>query len=290
MKTLSTEELKKNFEMVRQRYAERARETPVSILLFGQPGTGKTSTLLTAPRPIRIYAFDPSYEALPEVRVGLREGWLFLELLNNEDSENPTEYAKFCKIVESEVGSGFLNSFGTVAIDVLGGNSGGLIECVANVVRKNPRIFNVAEPDKPRPVGGLRRGDYQTVYELTRKYIRMLQSTNALCVATMHTVVETITREVATAGGIMEVESTRVELATFSKLRPIVASLFTERYHMKKVRSGNSVKYVMLTEYDGLLDASTKIGKGKFTAQEEPNIKNLLRKAGINVEDKPYSF
>lgn len=290
MKTLDPAELKKNFADVRKRYEQNQRSLPISILLQGRPGTGKTSALLTSVRPIRIYAFDSSYESLEEVRKGVKEGWILLELLNNEKSDDPTEYKKFKEVVEEEVNSGFLNSFGTVGIDVLGGTSGGLVECVANVVRKNPKAFNVHEPEKPRPVGGLRRGDYATVYDIVRKYIRMLQTVDAMVVATMHTVIETTTREIATPHGISEVESTRVELATFSKLRPIVQSLFPERYHLKKLKSGNSAKYTMLTEFDGELDASTKIGKGKFALEETPNIRELLKKAGLPATDKPYNF
>ena len=42
----------------------------------------------------------------------------------------------------------------------------------------------------------------------------------------------------------------------------------------------------LLTTNDGKLEAGTRIGSGKFTKKEEPNIQGLLKKAGYAWEDK----
>lgn len=279
MKTLSPEELKKNFDLVRKLYTDSAHSNAVSILLQGKPGVGKTSTFLTSPRPILVYAFDPSYEALSDVRTGIAEGWLFVVLLNSENSASPTEYKKFKEIATSHLDSGFLNAFGTVGIDVLTGGSGGLVEALANEIRKNPKSFGIFET-KERPVGTLFPSDYQPLYDVVRSWIRRLQSTDAVFICTAHT---SIDKDDLTGRIVTDVD-------TFKGLRTMIPALFTERYHLTKETKGQSLEYRLYTNTQNSLDASTKIGKGKFNLEEVPNIKELLKKAGLPANDKPYNF
>ena len=279
MKTLDPAALKKNFADVRKLYTDTAHSNSVSILLQGKPGVGKTSTLLTSRRPILAYAFDPSYEALSDVRTGIEEGWLFVVLLNNENSNAPTEYKKFKEIATSHLNSGFLNSFGTIGIDVLTGGSGGLVEALANEIRKNPKSFGVYET-KERPQGALFPADYQPLYDSVRSWIRRLQSTDAVLVCTAHTSVD---KDDLTGRIVTDVD-------TFKGLRTMIPALFTERYHLTKETKGQTLEYKLFTNTQNSLDASTKIGKGKFAIEETPNIRELLKKAGLPAVDKPYNF
>ena len=74
------------------------------------------------------------------------------------------------------------------------------------------------------------------------------------------------------------------EIDTFRRLKSQVPLLFTEKY----VLIEKNGQYRLLTKTQRRFRAGTQLGAGgKFNAEEEPDIKTLLRKAGMSTEDKP---
>ena len=60
-----------------------------------------------------------------------------------------------------------------------------------------------------------------------------------------------------------------------------------EVYMATSKESSKGVEYSILTRNTGLYKARTRLGRNKiFDTYEEPNIKALLRKAGIDDSDK----
>ncbi|KKK61665.1 hypothetical protein LCGC14_3012080, partial [marine sediment metagenome] len=82
-----------------------------------------------------------------------------------------------------------------------------------------------------------------------------------------------------------------VELA-FTKSGTVkIPAIYEEMYVARTIKQPvspeypNGVKYVIQTQPDGLRDACTRWGDGKFKQLEEPNLKMLRGKAGLSMED-----
>jgi len=54
----------------------------------------------------------------------------------------------------------------------------------------------------------------------------------------------------------------------------------------KAEKADQPAKRVLLTQHDGLYDATTRMGGGIFEKLEKPDIRYLLEKAGYPAEDK----
>ena len=63
--------------------------------------------------------------------------------------------------------------------------------------------------------------------------------------------------------------------------------LFDEMYVTQSKETRTGIEYSLLTANTGYYRARTRIGAGKFFTVEPPDIKALLKKAGLPSEDKP---
>jgi len=71
-------------------------------------------------------------------------------------------------------------------------------------------------------------------------------------------------------------------------LRGRLPLLFDEVYYMVPEFKATGPEYRILTKNTGAVRARTRIGKdGRFATYETPDIKALLKKAGLPTEDKP---
>jgi hypothetical protein len=73
------------------------------------------------------------------------------------------------------------------------------------------------------------------------------------------------------------------------KLKQRIPLLFDELYCAQTKNTSAGVVYSLLTRSDGIFKARTRLGKGGlYEANEKPDIKALLKKAGYSIDDKPY--
>lgn len=244
--------------------------TPNMTVLFqGEPGSGKTLTVTTAPKPVLYYSFDPNkmmvlHTQAPEL---LRSGMIQYIPYWNESYSSPTEYLRWEKDWEEHISSGYLDQFGTVCID----SFTTWIEAAGNEVLRRKNMTRKAGI----PTDQLAQGDYPLLYNLTRDMIKRTSSCDCNFILTAHLEAEKdeLTQQI------------RYVLSTYKGLKTIVPPLFTEKWVMQKRAVGTEVKYSILTNNKGLYTASTQL-KG-LDIQEEPDIKKLLQKAGLPANDKP---
>lgn len=241
----------------------------LSILLQGEPGVGKTRLLATAPLPLLIYSFDPKgilvlhnhYQEL------IDSGMIQYITYWGDDSSNPTEYLKWEKDWEEHVNTGYLSQFGTVSID----SFTTWMEAAANawLAERNTRRKD------GKALDNLAIGDYPGLYNLTRTMIKRTSACDVNFILTAH-----LEAEKDELTGLI-----RYVLSTYKGLKTIVPPLFSEKWVMNKRVVGQEVQYSILTNNQGLYTASTQL-KG-LDIREQPNIKNLLKKAGLPYNDKP---
>lgn len=257
-------EVNKRLEEIDSMY-EDSVNTPMSALILGGPGVGKTSLALTGPKPILVDSFDPRGTVILRKFKQEHPKDLYIRTFWNEDSQKPTEYMKWERTIDKDLSTNFLSEFGTYSCDTFTTMLDALTNATASA--KN-RVDNLPAIQ-----------DYRIIYNTVRDIIKKMASQSCVFLMMGHIEFDKndLTGEVTAS------------IAAFKGLKTIVPPLFTEKYVLlvKNMRDENGkAKRVLLTDHKGMYSASTQIGAGIFQAEEEPNIKSLLLKAGLPYNDK----
>jgi len=236
-----------------------------SALVQGEPGVGKTRFIGTGRLPILIDSFDPKGTIILRRVYGdlMDKGLLLVRTFWNESYKDPKMYTKWEGLWERDIANKFFDNFGTYGIDSLST----FIDAMANEV----------SDEKGRKEGTLAIQDYIPLYNNLKDIVKITASQDCDFILTGH--LEPVKNEVT--GGV------KSELAVFGKLKVQIPLLFTEKYVLTTKPSSDGTKYILLTQSTHRHTASTQLGaEGVFKREEEPNIKNLLKKAGLPTTDK----
>lgn len=266
-KLMTLEEAKARTKNLNTMYQEEGKSNNFSAIVMGIYGSGKTTLITTSPKPILIDSFDPNGTVALErdFQKEIKNGEIVIRKFWDENVKNPTQHKLWEKQFEEDKKTGYLNFFGTYAIDSMTT----WIDAIANRVSK----------DRGRKDPKLAIQDYTIIYDHVKDTIKSISSFNCIFILTAHLVLEqdNITGAVT------------AELKTYKGLKADIPLLFTEKYVMlTKPDPQKGVRYSLLTKSAGKYIASTQLGNnGRFKPEEEPDIKKLLEKAGMPVKDKP---
>lgn len=244
-----------------------------SMLVSGYPKTGKTSLILTCPRPILIYSFDPKGTLV--LRDAIKEGWCKVLTYWGEHSQEPSEYMRFEEDFERHLEQGFFNYFGTVCID----SFTFFMEALTNQTSEAMGSIKMGEKGtvQKRILNLPHMGDYRVIYNTVRDVIKLAsnEDCNFLLTSHLETYEDELTKEVST------------DILTFNKLKGIVPAMFTENYIMMIKKGPNGPEHWLQTKTYGRFKAGSQLGMGdRFDLYEEPDIKKLMIKAGLDPKDK----
>ena len=256
----------KRMEEIRDLYRDTSKGENFSAIVTGEAGVGKTSLICTGRRPILIDSFDPRGTVAIEVMYPdeVKKGTILIRPFWDESYKAPQQHGLWEDMWEDDIKSGFLSNFGTYAIDSVST----FLDALSWRVSKK----------KGRPDGTLAIQDYIPIYNTMKDVIKISAAQECDFILTGHLIIvrDDITGEV------------KSELDAYVGLRTKIPLLFTEKYviYVKQTSSGN--KHILLTQGTSRYRASTQLGAGgKFEAEEDPNIKALLEKAGRKTDDKP---
>lgn len=259
-------DLKKTLDEIKEAYELYPEK--FSALLSGDSGTGKTTLWTTAKKPIYAYQFDP--DGVKSVRDKIDWKGIYVDVrFDRDDPKNPATYEAWGKDFTTKKNSGFFSHFGTVVIDGLTTFGDAIMN---NVLRKANRIGMI-----PKSKFG---GDNDYVTQMNELSIRIKEFMTLPCdfLATCHLETE------------QNQETGRIKsypLIT-GKLKTRIPLLFTDIFVCLTRPSKDGLQYRVLTKNDGYYIARTRTGmRGKLSLYEIPDIKVILRKAGLPVEDKP---
>ena len=259
-------DIKKEFEDIKKMYSAQSQQKHVTFLIYGGSGSGKTRLIKTCRKPIHVDSFDPS--GTITIRKDIEKGGIYVDARYElEDPFSPTVFDLWDREYERRQRDKYFDHLGTYVID-----SATLWESAAmNLVMKKAK-------------GGSRAGsqpfeqDYLPAMYMIKNAIKDMSTLPCDIVLTAH---ENVLQDEASGGKIFV-----APLFVGKKQNNPV--YFSELYHMESTRTSTGIKYSMLTQSDGTYRAKTRIGEGVFAANEEPDIKLLLKKAGYSTEDKPY--
>lgn len=261
-------DVRQEAEKLRKMYEEDPRQSTFNLLLLGESGTGKTYILRTARRPIHVDSFDPG--GTKPLRDLIKTGDVIADTrFENEDFANPHVYQEWEDIFKHRVRSGYFDAFGTYANDSATSWAGAILG-----------KYLIKEGGVASAVPTYQKHYHYQKFDL-KKYIRVMLS---------------LPCDVVVTGHLKIIEDPingqhRYRFLTTGDGMITIPLLFDEKYISITQEGQGGVSYKLLTKSTGVYTASTRLGRGdRFDTYEDPNIKSLLKKAGLPYQDKPHIF
>jgi len=268
-------------EKLRTLYESDPMQQSFSVLLLGEKGSGKTSILKTARKPVHIDSFDPG-GTIP-LRDEIKKGNIVADTRwENENPLRPTVYREWKRTFEERLGSNYFSRFGTYCLDSSTVWSQAIMNYVLLTVDKkgDATTTHVGEPPKWNR-------DYKPQRNEIELQLKRMLTIPCDRILTGHLAPVFDTRIV---GGEEQQVLCGYRMLTTGQGDVIIPLWFSEQWLTWRSESSTGVNYQILTRMKGFYKGSTRIGGGKFAELEEPNIKNLLKKAGWPSEDKESLF
>ena len=252
------------FAEIRNRYQAMPNRETFNGIVYGYMGTGKTTLLGTARKPVLIHSFDPGGEKSLVDKIETGEVMVD-STYQAEDAKKPTAYRSWEKEFDRlRHKDGFFESIGTYAIDSVTTWSEALMN---SILKAGGRAGSIPQMQ-----------DYLVQINTLRDAIKLVTSLPCDVILTGHVDSEKdeVTGRVTT--GVM----------ITGKLKEKLPLLKDEVYMTMSKETSKGVEYSLLTRNTGLYKARTRMGRnGLFETYEEPNIKALIEKAGVDSSDKP---
>jgi len=260
-------------QKLRTLYNDDPRQQSFRALITGETGSGKTYLLRTARKPVHIDSFDPGGT------LGLQDeivkGNIVVDTrYEREDREHPTMFREWVKNFEHRVRSKYFESFGTYCLD----SSTLWAESIMNHV--------LLQDNRPGTAPKFTR-DYVPQKVQIQNCMRRILDLPCDVIVTGHL-------QGVFESKVVEGEEVRVltgmRYMTTGQGMILIPLMFDELWVSISKERGSGTEYKLVTSKYQLYQAKTRIGAGKFSTLENPDIKELLKKCGRNIEDKPKLF
>ncbi len=258
------DEVKAEAKRLAELYENDPRQKSFNALVLGELGTGKTFIARTARKPVHIDSFDPGGTKC--VREEIKKHEVIVDSsYESEDRLNPFAYQQWKTNFEHRRKLGYFDHIGTYMID----SSTSWAETIMNRILQKagiagspPRFTKDYTPQKIEIFNMLRWClDLPCDFILTG---HLEQFEDA------------------------EDKTVRYRYMTTGKGAIIIPTLFDEVYIMTPKETSGGVKYRLLTKNTGTYTARSRLAAGGLLeTYEEPNIKAILAKAGMDTQNKP---
>jgi len=261
--------IKQEAEKIRKMYEEDPRNATFNAIIHGPIKVGKTSLLRTCPKPVLVHSFDPGgTDVLKDM---IATGEILAD--TQYESENPFK-PKACRLWEDSFNylyqKNFFNHIGTFVIDSM--------TTWAQVIMYEV-IRRAALKKKDRNPGEApREQDWLPQMAFIENYMRKFLSLPCNCILLGHSD-QPKDREGNATGdlGIM----------ITGKLRERVPALFSEIYYLRMKDFKAETRELLVKPVYGI-QVGTRLGnRGKLDKIEEPDIKKIMKKVGLDASDKP---
>jgi hypothetical protein len=259
---------RKELKRVRDYYNQDPLQKRFSAIISGDIGAGKTYLLSTARFPVHIDSFDPGGTKC--LKPWIDKGDIVADTRwENEDPYAPTSYAQWERDTEVRIKTGYFDMFGTYALD---------LSMFSDAVMNYQQNLAGRAGEVP-----MHRRDYNPQKTIIVNKLKRLMSLKCdfFLLAHLREHEESTTDS---KGNI--IKSYRYRLNITGNAVLTIPLQFDELYVL--LGTGSPVKREMLIESQGKYIARSRLkSMGKLENKEEPNIKKLLKKIGLDWGDKP---
>lgn len=256
-------DIQSEFASMRAKYKANTAAVKPNFLITGDMGTGKTKLLGTAPKPIVVHSFDPG--GTLSLTKEIEAGYVIPEQFEKDDARSPVVFREWTQNFNRKADSGFFNQIGTYAID--------------SATMWSDAMMNEWLKSQGRPGSIPQLQDYLRLMLDITNTLKIFASLPCYCILTAH----------------IEVEKDEVtgRMKTFpmivgKALKVKIPLLFDEVYVAEAKGTSTGTEFSLLTKPDGIYQARSRIGAGRFETHEKPDIKALLAKAGLDASDKQF--
>ncbi|TET81251.1 hypothetical protein E3J38_04230 [candidate division TA06 bacterium] len=258
-------EIKKEAEKIQQMYRDDPRSETFNAIPYGPIGTGKTTMLGTARRPLHVDSFDPGGTKVlldkegnypPEVYCDTR--W------EVENPFQPRVIREWDEVFHHRKRIGYYDRLGTYAIDSA---TTWAQDIMYEVMKKAGRAGGVPFQQ-----------DWLPQMTIIENAMREMVSLPCDCVLICH---DDSDKDESTGRMFVGIMIT-------GKLKRRIPLIFDEIYYVHTKETSKGIEYQLLTRPTGLFQARTRLGKGGgLDTYEKPDFKHILRKVGLPTEDRP---
>lgn len=256
-------EIKKKTKEIQELYKNDERQNSFNLLLLGESGTGKSFILRTARKPVYIDSFDPGGTKC--LRPEIESGDIIADTRwENDDPFRPTVWRDWVKESQWRLKNDFYRHFGTYVIDSCTKWSDAIMNNIlfqAGIAGEPPRFTKDYNPQKVQMLN----------------WIKKMMALPCDFVMTGHLEIH----KDEAAGTVS------YRFMSTGKAVALVPIEFDEIWVTSTKPKASGPEYHVRTSHDAKYLASSRIGRGKFDHLEKPDIKYLLKKAGLSAEDKP---
>lgn len=268
---------KKELERVRNYYAADPLQKRFSAIVCGNIGVGKTFLLSTARKPVFIDSFDPG--GSKSLEPWIKKGDIVVDTsFENEDPYSPTAYRNWEKSTELRLQTKFYDQFGTYCLDSLSTFGDAVMNYVMSTAKGGSRAGEAP----------MHRRDYNPQKVLIVNRIKRMMSLPCDFFLTSHLKESQDTIGYDKEGLPIITEKYRMSITGNAILT--IPLQFDEIYVLlgSSGAPGSKVKRELLLDSQGKYIARSRLkSQGKLDSIEEPDIRKLLKKMGLDWEDRP---
>lgn len=260
-----TLQIVKKLDEIRKIYKDDPKKDSFRLLLLGESGSGKTFFLRTCRKPVLIDSFDPG--GSKGLRDYVEKGEIIIDSRwEAEDPKRPTMYKLWQAEMAARTRLKLWDHIGTYAIDSATMWSEAIMNWVQNAKGR------AGEPPKFTK-------DYVPQKTEIRNWIRAIMkdvSSDFILIGHLRAAEDQVTGQV------------HYRFMTTGQGMVVIPLLFDEIWVASPQKVAGGVKYQILTESTGIHMARSRLSKGGvLDSIEEPDMKKILKKVGMDYNDKP---
>ena len=252
-------------EKLRTMYKENKKQQYVSVLLTGESGSGKTYITRTAPRPVHIDSFDPT--GTMSVRDEIERGNIIVDTrFEEENFMSPSAFKLWTKEFEARRVGKYFESIGTYVLD----SATTFTTAIMNSVQASPKGSGAGQV----PVWNK---DYHPQKVAIETWLSKCMTLPCHFILTAH-----LEPQKNDEGSIIA-----YRFMMTGKSSITVPLKFDEIWVTTTKETSKGIEYSVKLNSTGFYLARSRLaGTGKLKPTEPANLKEIIKKAGLDYQDK----